>query len=226
MTKRFPKMTYQVLNQPLSYGNGTSFSDRNPFYKHEVFVPKVFATDQENINPAYYEMVNMLSDVNIAKLINARAGRPCPVEVTKKALLAQAKLIQQELDEFIAAVEASDIEKARDGAVDILVTGLGIAGVWDIPLEEDYRRGTASNLTRIDLTYEDALHTQKLWESRGVKGTIYETTVNDEKCFPVRVDENGPYYYDGDEFPVNKFLKSHAFSEPVYRDIPELKIID
>lgn len=192
----------------------------------EVVVPFIKPLPGELTSGEHFTSVNIRNDIEIAKFINARAGRTLSTEGKRATLLMQAKLIQSELNEFIKAVEAGDVLAARDAAADILVCGNGINGVWDIPLAEDYRRCAASNLTRIDTNMEDAEITRNLWIERGVNCVITETVVHNESFFPVTVDMGGPYYWNGDDFPVGKFLKSHKFTQPTYRDIPELKIVD
>lgn len=172
---------------------------------------------------ANLEEIQELSMVQIAQLINQRAGRPQVAQISKAALGNQFDLIQSELNEAKAGIEAGNVSKVRDAAVDILLLVLGVAAVWENPIEEDYRLMCAYNMTRIDTNMEDALATQQKYHKLGISTIVHSSG---ENLFPVRTIHESQVDVDGEVYSPNKFVKSIHFEDAQYPEIDGLEIVD
>lgn len=178
------------------------------------------------IGSPYWDQVCNKTVGAIANLVNARAGRPRPQVVSKKALHNQMKLIISELEEATKAIDNSDLDGYRDAICDIVLLAAGGGSVVQVPFDEDYRVMTAYNLTRIDTTRAGAEQTIEKYKALGIEANIYETTVDGVDLYPCRTIDELQEDIDGNSYTPNKFLKSYLYQEPVYSTLPGVVIVD
>ena len=177
-------------------------------------------------NLPFSEDVNSKRNGRLGWFINKRAGREVSNTPSQTALLNQAKLIQSELNELFENIAKGDIETMRDDLGDILITTYGFEGLIPLNIDVDYRTDVEANLSRIDVTYEDAVITQEKYLKNGVKTEIHKTIVDQITYFPVRTINETQKGLNGEIFTPNKFAKSHLFREPVYPKLSEeIKIV-
>lgn len=130
----------------------------------------------------------------------------------------QLKIIDLEYKELREGIEERDVEKMRDGLQDVLVTVYGLAYLLGLDADQDMRNVCDALLTRFDRTASDQKLTEEKYNKINVVtfcrdvyfgGERYYVTIVSEDC----VGSNGEKYSKG------KWLKSHAFKEPVYEPL-------
>lgn len=145
-----------------------------------------------------------------------------------ETLKVQADLIQSELNEIYEAIEERNIEKARDGVGDVLFTAYGFGHRANFPTDEDFEQVCVSNLTKFDLTEEDAEKTRQKYLAIGVQTYVEvlpytwtrEEGHQETVLYYVTKSERNQIGTDGKDYPRGKYLKSTKFKEPVFREIP------
>lgn len=178
-------------------------------------------TLDENQYP-FAKEINKRRNGLLAKFINQRAGRKCTNKPKQTDLLNQAKLIQSELDELIENIGLCNLEEIRDALGDILITTYGFEGLMPLNIDRDYRLDVEANLSRIDVTYDDALITQQKYLDNGIKTEIHPIEIHHQLFYPVRTINETQVGLNGETFTPNKFAKSHTFRQPVYPPLADI----
>ena len=181
----------------------------------------------ENVQQHYKNLSHM--DVGaIARLINIRAGRVPSSEPKAATIIQQFNLIESELIEGKTAAANCDLGKVRDAIADILLLAAGQMGhIVGLDVNEDYKRMCAYNMTRIPNNMQDAVNTVTKYDKLGIEAVILdEITIGDETLFPVVTADKEQYDINGEHYPPKKFLKSVAFTDAQYDDLPFVAITE
>jgi len=155
--------------------------------------------------------------------INAMVGNPS--RATWAGLLKQVTLLKHEVDELVAGVAARDLEETIDGQADVAFVLAGLQYMFR-PLAPDLAEVVRSNMTKFDLSEEDAIKTKESYEKRGLKTRYekrippegYESLFPHETYFVTYVD--GPQKFNGQDLPDGKWMKSINFEEPKFFSKP------
>lgn len=162
------------------------------------------------------EQVALLSNFEQNKLVNDIAGNR--ESGGWPALDAQIKLIEEEFNELKEAIEKRDLTKVRDGIADVLVTTYGAAHRAGIDANADHLAVTMSNLSKFDLTLQDASKTHEKYKELGIETNLLQQQIGYDTYYVTvsaknQADTNGKFY------PSGKFLKSINFKEPIFEAV-------
>lgn len=133
----------------------------------------------------------------------------------------------QKLEELIAAgvTEGDDFNKAvlevRDGTMDILFTGYGLGHLAGLNVDQDFNEVCRSNMSKFDLTPENAELTRQKYAEKGVETYILQTEIYGTTYFITRSskDQEVPTADGTERIPAHKWLKSVNFQEPQYMPV-------
>lgn len=152
-----------------------------------------------------FQMVSTLNNV----VGNAATGNWSDAE-------KQLKLIQEEMSELVEGVENKNIQEVRDAIADVLVTTYGMAHRMGIDADADMVVVDASNMSKFDTSYCDALQSQTKYTDMGVETEIFPTTVEidgrEQDLYIIKSSRE--QLFNGKTIPKGKFLKSDNFFEP------------
>jgi hypothetical protein len=150
-----------------------------------------------------------------AAFINDLVGNSQDLHMDWSIAEHQLKIILSEVDELKTAVYSRNYNEYRDGINDVRFTVDGAAHRNGIEVIDDFSELMRSQLSKFDLTKEDAIKTVEAYSSKGVVTSIYPTEHQGVTYYVVKasVDQT----VDGRFIPAGKFLKSHNFSNPVYK---------
>lgn len=147
-------------------------------------------------------------------MINELVGNVMQVRLDHNVIKHQYDIILSEFQELTLGVLQGDWDEIRDGLNDVRFTVDGMAHRLGINVPADYAALHASQLSKFDLTHEDALKTRQKYEAKNVKTRIAERTYDNVQYFVTLVD--GDQVMDGRPVRDGKFLKSFRFQEPIY----------
>ena len=94
---------------------------------------------------------------------------------------------------------------------------------FGIPVEADHEAVFKSNMSKFDLSLEDADRTKARYEAQGVAVHIETVHALDTQHSPATfyiVKSSKDQVVNGKDYPAGKFLKSINFKEPVFSPIP------
>lgn len=134
------------------------------------------------------------------------------------ALKKQADMLGPEVKELHDAIAERNLPKARDAIADVLVIAMGHGSVTPIPVEEDFFRVTDALHSRFDTTEERGLESLARHTERGIKAALSETIIDGTSYWVCKTTE-ACTDVDGEDYPIDKFLKSKFFHEPVFSPI-------
>lgn len=152
-------------------------------------------------------------DIAHTYMTNALVGHVSPTVWSE--LEEQYRIIDGEYQELREALDNRDPTLLRDAVGDLMYTLIGLIYRANIPAAMDYEQIVRSNLTKFDLSVEEAQLTAEKYRALGI--TTY--------CQPVRLTTDArpaTLYYvtfvdgtqqgsDGKTYPANKWLKSTRF---------------
>jgi len=137
-------------------------------------------------------------------------------------LKRQATLLLHEVEELVTAIEEQDFKETRDGAADVAFVLAGFEHMF-VPLAPDLDAVVRSNLSKFDVSEDDALLTKTKYDTQGIN-TRYEYRYIPITARLGTFEHDGYYvtYVDGEQdmngqrVPDGKWLKSHRFVEPQF----------
>lgn len=137
------------------------------------------------------------------------------------AALHQLGLIKSELEELSDdGIAARNVHELRDGIADVLFTTLGLAHRAGIDAMADLQKVNASQYTKFDRTEEEGLKTREKYQRDGVEVVQEWRIALDGQNYLVTF--SAKEQLDGRQRPIpaGKWLKSHAWQEPVFDALP------
>ena len=155
-----------------------------------------------------------------ATMINRIAGK-IPEKPTWQHAEQQLKVIRSEFNEIVKAIEERNMDKLRDAIADVCVTAYGMGSIIGFDVDDDYGKVINSLFTRFDETEEDARLTSEKYKQLGVLTYTQRTEVDGRVWFATKSTED-QVGNDGDDYPRDKFVKSHKFHQPILTIMPEL----
>lgn len=127
------------------------------------------------------------------------------------AIEEQFEIIESEFNELKDAIANRNWKEVKDGIGDVLVTTYGLGYVINIDCDWLMDNIDLSNMSKFDLTLEDAQATQKKYSEIGVETVIGH---NEEHGLYFVLSAKDQVGTDGKEYPAKKMLKSINFKEP------------
>lgn len=185
---------------------------------------------------------NFAMTVRINEIAGKAYGNPNEFHLPEfiARLRNQSRLIQSELNETIdkgiAVLETLERDEngtfidqeafikarheVRDGVMDVLFTGYGLGHLAGLNVDEDYHAVCMSNVSKFDLTPEDAELTRQKYEALGLETYIHLSELFGHIHYVTRGAKD-QFLPNGDSVPEGKWLKSHNFKEPEYRPLAD-----
>jgi hypothetical protein len=157
-------------------------------------------------------------DVLKTNLINTLAGNG--PNAGWAAADHQLKIITSEWNEFVDdGIKARNLKEVRDGLADLLFTLIGFAHRTGLDFMSDLHDVVESNMTKFDLSADDALRTRDKYAAIGIK-TRTKYYEQGETKYYVTLTDGAQTATDGKEYIDGKWLKSVNFVDVDFSNTP------
>lgn len=154
--------------------------------------------------------------------INHMAGNG--VATTKAEIKKQLDIIQSELNEAYKNLEEGNITGLQDDVHDLKFTSSGLGTRLGIKTQEEHWEVIFSNLSKFDVTEDDAIKTRELYAERGVE-TYYIVSEWNGYTFYITKSSKDQVNHKGDRIGEGKWLKSFKWIDCIY-DTPVLANVE
>lgn len=146
-------------------------------------------------------------------IINQMAGNR--VATTPEEIKKQLDIIQSELNEAYKNLNEGNYAGLQDDVHDLKFTASGLGTRLGINTQEEHWEVIFSNLSKFDVTEDDALKTQALYAERGME-THYIVSIWGEYTFYITKSSKDQVNHKGEKVGAGKWLKSYKWQDCIY----------
>lgn len=146
-------------------------------------------------------------------IINHMAGNV--IATTPDEIKKQLDIIQSELNEAYKNLSEGNYAGLQDDVHDLKFTASGLGTRLGIKTQEEHWEVIFSNLSKFDVTEDDALKTQALYKDRGVE-TQYIVASWGEYTFYITKSSKDQVNQKGERVGAGKWLKSYKWQDCIY----------
>lgn len=145
--------------------------------------------------------------------INQMAGNI--IATTPSEIKKQLDIIQSELNEAYKNFNEGNYAGLQDDVHDLKFTASGLGARLGIQTQEEHWEVIFSNLSKFDVSEEDALKTRALYAERGVE-TYYIVSSWNAYTFYITKSSKDQVNQKGEKIGADKWLKSFKWQDCIY----------